>query len=209
MTSKKTALFVLIFALVLLAAGGGYFYYIHEPLVSGAISDSLDEMTGGGEDDLTDEESLCRSIELASQLITIRYGTSVFSCMDKEYSRLPWGLWKGEARMCWVLEADVTAGFNMSELKVQPHPSGGFVIEAEEPRILGVDNRSSRLIYSQAGEKFDWTERDIFPDLNSRLKTEAEKLGILADAKSSLKLLAEGLTVKYGVPVSVEYKSGE
>jgi hypothetical protein len=176
-------------------------------VVSEAIEGPLEKISGPEEVKLTDREYLIRSIDLASHIITIRYPSSVFSCLDKRYSRLPWGIWKGDARLCWILEADVTAGFKSSELKVIQRDKGGFLIKANEPKILGVDDKSSRLIYNRAGERFDWKEQDIFPDLNERLRMEAERHGILEDAKKSLEYLAASLSVKYGTTVEVDYTS--
>jgi hypothetical protein len=209
MTGLKTRFILLILLLLSLVLAGAYFYYSNKFYVSDAIESPLEKILAPRSEKLTDQERLSRSIELAAHLITIRYRTSTFSCLDKEYSRLPWGLWKGEARMCWTLEADVTAGFRTSDLNILSEPSGEFVIKARRPRILGVDNKSSRLIYAQAGERFNWSEHDIFPDLNEKLKAEAQNLGILEDAKKSLIFLAESLSVKYGIPVRVEYISRE
>ncbi|GEM_PF-3671882 len=205
MTRPKLRFILLILLLLSLVLAGAYFYYSNKTIISNAIESPLEKILAPGSENLTCQDELSRSIELAAHLITIRYRTSTFSCLDREYSRLPWGLWKGEAIMCWTLEADVTAGFRTSDLNILPEPSGGFVIRAKHPGILGVDNKSSRLIYTQAGERFDRSEHDIFPDLNKKLKAEAQNLGILEDAKKSLIFLAESLSVKYGIPVRVEY----
>jgi len=147
---------------------------------------------------------ISKVIEFNSHLITVRYRYSNFLCKKKKYKRLFGRWWEGEAKICWVVSADVIAGYRIADLKIKKQ-NNDIVIEAGQPRILGVDNREQQLVYAYVPERFELEERDIFSEINEQIKQEAEDQKILEGAKAGLLIIGRSLAQKYGLKIDVKF----